>query len=134
MQSSSQVEKPAIEPRSSRAIEIWLAIIGMVVAVLYFQTRSNQINKQNLIIEGGRLAADAEVVLDGKSVGKLAFGTDGATSSSSLRLNVADGAHTIEVKKSGFKPFSTQIKIEGEDYVPVKLVAEGSSGKTDKTD
>ena len=55
-----------------------------------------------LSIQGA--APDAEVFLDGKSVGKV--GADGAFSMS----NIAPGGHTIELRKTGFQP--KQVRLE----------------------
>ncbi len=65
---------------------------------------------------------EAEVLLDGKSVGTV--GGDGALSAS----NIAPGEHAVELRKSGFQPKQVRVQFVAGKTETVKLSLEQASG------
>jgi hypothetical protein len=121
----SDSEQPApvariIEPKPSRAIPIWCAVIMAVLLSLMFQMRPGE-RSYNFFIEGNADADGASVLIDGQPVGTMSASEDGGVRLIGLRCSVADGNHTVEVIKPGYAPVKTQVEMRGEDYIGVQL-------------
>lgn len=110
-----------VTPKHSRAIGLWLIVLSLVLLLLWMATSQTRISSYNFFIDGDRLAAGAEVLVDGRPVGKLADLQESGVQGVAVRLSVPDGYHDIEIRKTGFQTFHTEIRMSGEDYLAVHL-------------
>lgn len=111
----------AITPKSSRAVKIWIALVVVVLAVLWFETRQNVGQSFNLFLSGEADTVGSEVFVDGKKVGAMVASGDSGLGGGAFWTRINDGPHLIEVRKAEFITFSKQINMRREDYIGVNL-------------
>ena len=121
-------ESHAPSAKSSLAIPIWTAVILGVLGCLWLQTRT-EVPSYNFLIEGSPNTKGAVVVVDGQPAGKLDASETSGLKTVSLKLHLADGQHSFVVTKPGFKPFSSELKLKGEDYLSVDLTSDDAKDK-----
>lgn len=130
----SQEKPPTISLRRSKAARIWLAVVGSVLVVLFWQTRHPASTNYNLFLSGDSVAVGAEVWIDGQKAGQMepspGFGLSGAV----FYAHLPNGHHRLEVRKPGFKRFRQEIEMKTEDYVSVELSPERKDGEDDDTE
>ncbi|MBX9878867.1 MAG: hypothetical protein K2Y22_10460 [Candidatus Obscuribacterales bacterium] len=111
----------AITPKSSRALKIWIALVVVVLAVLWLETRHNVGQNFNLFLSGEADTVGSEVFVDGKKVGAMVASEDSGLGGGAFWTHINDGPHLIEVRKAEFTTFSKQINMRREDYIGVNL-------------
>jgi hypothetical protein len=118
-----QMLAESINPKPARALYLWLAVICIVLAMLWFETRHKPSNINNLLLNGEAEAVGATVSIDGKNVGVMEPTNSTGVDGSAFWWHLRDGKHAIEVKKPGFDPFSKDINLKHQGYVGVVLKA-----------
>jgi hypothetical protein len=111
----------SFQPKPSRAIQIWISIVAVVLTALFLETRGNQTRAINFIVNTDIDDVGADVLIDNRKVGIVSSsGVDGPGGGVYLGY-VQPGQHSIEVRKEGFKPYSKQIDMRQEQYLGVDL-------------
>jgi hypothetical protein len=110
-----------IQPKPSQAVPLWLAVIALVLVVLFLEMHGNSVTSYNLLIEGNRESEGADVFVDGQRAGRLDSQPQMGMTQIACRLSLANGTHTIAVKKSGLKDFAADVAMHGAGYLFVNL-------------
>lgn len=117
----SEASKIAVTPKSSRAMIIWMALVAVVLAVLWFETRHNVGHNFNLFLSGEADVVGSEVFVDGKKLGVMVASGNSGLGGGAFWTRIDDGPHVIEVRKPEFATFSKSINMKREDYIGVSL-------------
>lgn len=107
--------------KTSRATQLWLGVLGAVLAVLYLETNGPSHRGFNLFISTDSTSRGAQVVVDGQQVGTIDQPHSSGIGGGAFWGHLTRGKHTIELKKPGFTPFSKDIDMHGEEYLGVDL-------------
>lgn len=109
-----------VQPKPSRAFAIWFCMVAIVLGNLLFQTTTSK-PSYNFLIEGNAASLAADVVIDGKTVGKIDEYNDSGVKIYGLRCTLQDGTHSVGITKNGYQPFSADVQMRGEDYLGFRL-------------
>lgn len=109
------------QPRPARASQLWLLVILAVLAVLFIETRSTSRHNSNLFLNGDSDSVGATVLIDGMSLGKIKSANNSGLSGGAFWCHLHNGPHLLEVRKNGFKSYSTLIDFKGQEYIGINL-------------
>jgi hypothetical protein len=107
--------------KPSKAVHLWLGILGAVLVVLFFETRASHSGGNNFFINTDLSAVGASVIVDGKQAGTIGSANGSGIGGGAFWMHLSRGQHKIEVIKPGYKPYSTEIDMHGEEYLGVDL-------------
>ena len=96
-------------------------MVAIVLAVLFFETRTKSSTASNFCISSSSEAAGAEVFIDDTRVGTLTKEDASGLGGTAFRGLLASGHHKLEIKQSNAKPFSRDIEMKKELYLEVAL-------------
>ena len=82
---------------------------------------SQQQGGSNFFIGTDSQADGAEVIVDGKKLGTIASVRGSGIGGGAFWGHLTRGKHRVEVSKPGYKPFTKEIEMQGEEYMGVDL-------------
>jgi hypothetical protein len=101
---------------------LWFVVLFVVLALLFWETRSPKISRLNLSINGNPDSAGATVYVDGFPKGTLQNFTDADSGGTGFWTYLPDGKYTISIRKPGFDEFKKDINLNTLGFVSVDLV------------
>jgi PEGA domain len=111
----------SFQPKASRAVQIWLAVVVGVLIVLFLETRGNQVRTLNFIVNADADDVGAEVLVDNQKAGTITASNAEGPGGGVYLGYLQPGKHVLEVRKEGFKPYSKEIDMHQEQYLGVDL-------------
>ncbi|CAN5402782.1 hypothetical protein BH10CYA1_BH10CYA1_00620 [soil metagenome] len=111
----------SFQPKSSRAPQIWIAVVVGVLIVLFFETRGNHTKTLNFVVNTDADDVGAEVLIDNQKVGTISSSSADGPGGGVYLGYLQQGKHQVEVRKEGFKPFGKEIDMHQEQYLGVDL-------------
>lgn len=106
-----------VQPKPSRAVILWILIIAIVLAILGYQMHGDKNPAYNVVVSINGDVTDYEIFIDGQTRGKFNATSKGEGDTHSAWLNVNDGKHRIEIKKSGAPFQSRDFEVKGKEYL-----------------
>jgi hypothetical protein len=110
--------------KTSRARQLWLAVLVFVLALMYLETRNPSAPQFNFLLQGNAEAEGAKVLVDGEPRGVLTTSENNDLAGTHFRGKLKAGTHVIEVQKAGFKPVRQTIAMHLEAFMDVDLQPE----------
>jgi hypothetical protein len=111
----------AFTPKASIATRLWLGILILVLAALFAETKSGDRVDSNFLISTNSSAQGAAVIVDGKKLGVIGDGTGSATGGGAFWGHLTRGKHLVELVKDGYKKYTKEVDMHGEEYMGVDL-------------
>jgi hypothetical protein len=108
-------------PKRSQAPRIWLLVTAIILTLLFAETRSRGQRNSNLFLNGDSASVGAYVFIDGANLGKIKTANNSGLSGGTFWCHLNNGLHLLEVKKPGYKTFSTMLNFNGQDYLGITL-------------
>lgn len=93
----------------------------VVLCILYAETRTTSRHNSNLFLNGDSESVGAAVYIDGSNLGLIKTANNSGLSGGAFRCHLKNGAHLLEVRKDGFKPYSAMVDFKGQEYIGVNL-------------
>ncbi|HEY9680997.1 MAG TPA: carboxypeptidase-like regulatory domain-containing protein [Drouetiella sp.] len=118
---SSSAEPKRVEPKVSKAAQLWVAVLLGVLFVLFLETRGNHTQTMNFVVNTDADDVGAEVLVDNKRLGAVENSTADGPGGGVFLGYLPRGNHHVEVRKSGFKPYGKDIDMQQEQYLGVDL-------------
>lgn len=113
--------------KPSRAKQLWLAVLVVVLACMYYQTSHHHGSDYNFLVHANSDANGARVFIDGQDCGVLTTSDHADMSGTNFRNWLSHGWHVVEVRKTGFKPFKKRFSMGMEGFVGVDLVPQSTN-------
>lgn len=110
--------------KTSRARQLWLAVLLFVLALMYLETRNPTLPEYNFLLQGNAEAEGAKVLIDGEPRGVLTASDNNDIAGTHFRGKLRAGTHVIDVQKEGFKPVRQTIAMHLEAFMGVELQPE----------
>lgn len=112
-------------PRPARASQLWLTVALAVLGVLFAETRTSSRHNSNLFLNGDSESVGATVYIDGSNLGIIRSANNSGLSGGAFWCHLHNGPHFLEVRKDGFKTYSTMLDFKGQEYLGVNLEPAG---------
>ena len=113
-----------VQAKTSRARQLWLAVLVSVLALMYLETRNPSLPEYNFLLQSNADAEGAKVLIDGEPRGVLTASDNNDLAGTHFRGKLKAGTHVIEVEKAGFKPIRQTIAMHLEAFMGVELQPE----------
>jgi hypothetical protein len=109
------------EVKTSRAKQLWLAVLLFVLALMYLETRNPSLPDYNFLLQANAEAEGAKVLVDGQARGVLTASDHTDLAGTHFRDRLMPGMHVIEVQKPGFKPIRQTLPMHLEAFMGIEL-------------
>ncbi len=111
----------SVQPKQSKAAQLWIAVLFGVLLVLFLETQGKHSKTLNFVVNTDADDVGAQVVVDNHPLGVVeASSADGPGGGVFLGY-LTQGKHRVEVRKDGFEPYSKDIEMHQEQYLGVDL-------------
>ena len=111
---------PETEFKKSNATKLWLAVLVVVLAILFFETSITKQTGYNVVLITDSNFVDAAVYVDNKVKGKVEEASNLGGNSGTICLDLKSGEHTLELKKGQKVLARKKITVKGKSLINFK--------------
>jgi hypothetical protein len=117
LESDTTSKQALFQPRASRANNLWVIVLLVVLGVLYCEMSGSVRHNFNCCVSASADLIGADVLIDHEKVGTIKKEESGGLGGGAFRILLSPGHHLIEVKKPDFKDFSRDVEMKKELYL-----------------